>query len=231
MATRLDETRTFVLAHVFLLGVVLVGFGRTFYLRPLFIDRSLSVTLVVHGVLLTAWFGFVVLQGVLVLKRLRSWHMRVAWLGMPVVAGVLVSGALVNLHVAHGIESARSPENMFVWANFMSLVSFALLVAGGIRFRGRASTHQRLIFFASISIIGPAFARFAFWPVVGLGLGFAPAFAMAGMLALFLCALAYDLARSRRVMRATLAGLAGVITPLIGGTALALSGIGYALLH
>ena len=231
MATRLNETKTFVLAHVFLLGIVLVGFGRTFYLRPLFIGRSLSVTLIVHGVLLTAWFGFVALQGLLVLKRLRSWHARVAWLGMPVVAGVLVTGTLVNLHVARDIESARSPENMFVWANFMSLLSFALLVAGGIRFRGSPSIHQRLIFFASISIIGPAFARFAFWPIVGMGLGFAPVFAMAGMLALILCAVAYDLARSRRVMRATLAGLAGVITPLIGGTALALSGIGYALLH
>jgi len=231
MATRLDETRTFVLAHLFLFSVVLVGFGRTFYLRPLFLDHSLSFTLICHGVLLTAWFGFVVLQGLLVLKRRRSWHARVAWLGIPVVAGVLVTGTLVNLHVAHEIESARSPENMFVWANFMSLVSFALLVASGIKFRGSPSTHQRLIFFASISIIGPAFARFAFWPVVGLGLNFAPAFAMAGMLVLILCAVAYDLARSRRVMRATVAGLAGVITPLIAGTALAISGMGYALLH
>ena len=231
MATRLDETRTFVLAHAFLFGVVLVGFGRTFYLRPLFIDHGLSFTLIFHGVLLTAWFGFVVLQGLLVLKRLRSWHARVAWLGIPVVAGVLVTGTLVNLHVAHEIDSARSPENMFVWANFMSLVSFALLVASGIKFRRSPSTHQRLIFFASISIIGPAFARFAFWPVIGLGLGFAPAFAMAGMLVLILCAIAYDLARSRRVMRATVAGLAGVITPLIAGTALAISGMGYALLH
>lgn len=231
MAARFDETRTFVVGHLVLFGVVLIGFGRTFYLRPFFIHNSLSTTLILHGVFLTAWFGFVVLQGLLISKRLRLWHARLAWLGVPVVAGVLITATLVNLNVAHDIESSSSPENMFVWANFMSLISFALLVVCGIKSRRNPASHQRLIFFASISIIGPAFARFAFWPAIGLGLGFAPVLAMAGMLALILIAVVIDLARSRRVMRATLAGLAGVITPLIIGTAVAVSGVGYSLLH
>jgi len=231
MAARFDETRSFVIGHIFLFTVVLIGFGRTFYLRPLFIHSALSLTLILHGFLLTAWFGFVVLQGLLILKRLRRWHARVAWLGIPIVAGVLATGTLVNLNVARDIASPHSPENMFVWANFMSLVSFALLVATGIKLRRNPPTHQRLIFFASISIIGPAFARFAFWPAIGLGLGFAPILAMGGMLALILVAVTYDLTRSRRVMRATLAGLAGVITPLVIGTAVAVSGMGYSLLH
>lgn len=231
MTSRLEETRSFLGAHAFLLSVVVVGFARTFYLRPLFFERSLTTTLILHGILLTAWFGFVVLQGVLVIKRLRFWHVRMAWLGIPIVLGVLATGVLVNVNVARGIESAHSPENMFVWANFMSLLSFALLVAGAIKFRRSPSIHQRLILFASISIIGPAFARFAFWPAVGLGINFAPILAIAGMLALILFALAYDLVGSRRVTRATLAGLAGVITPLIAGTALAISGLGYSLLH
>jgi hypothetical protein len=231
MGTRLDETRTFIIAHVVLLCIVLVGFARTFYLRPLFFDHVLSLALTWHGVMLTTWFGFVVLQGLLVLRRLRSWHVRLAWLGMPAVVGVLVTGTLVNLNVARAIDSAGSPENMFVWANFMSLASFAVLVFAGVKYRRSRSAHQRLIFFASLSIIGPAFARFAFWPIVGLGLTFAPALAIAGMVAFMLVAIAYDLVYSRRVLTVTLAGLAAVITPIIAGTAIAISGIGFALLH
>jgi hypothetical protein len=88
-----------------------------------------------------------------------------------------------------------------------------------------------MIFFASLAIVGPAFARFAFWPVVGLGVGAAPLFAIAGMLALVALAIGYDVAVFRRVQAATLGGLAGVIVPLVAGTAVALSGVGYALLH
>ena len=56
MRPRVDETRTFILAHLALLCVVLcvvlVGFGRTFCLRPLFFDHALSVMLKWHGVML-----------------------------------------------------------------------------------------------------------------------------------------------------------------------------------
>jgi hypothetical protein len=231
MASQRDETRSFIIAHVVFLSIVLVGFARTFYLRPLFFNHALSQTLVWHGVLLTAWFGFVVLQGLLILKRLHSRHVRLAWLGVPLVVGVLVTGALVNLNVARGIASAGSPENMFVWANFMSLVSFVILVSAGVKYRRNRSSHQRLILFASLAIIGPAFARFAFWPIVGLGLTFAPALAIAGMVLLMVVAIVYDFLSSRRVLPATLAGLAGVITPLVAGTAVAISGVGYSLLH
>ena len=231
MGSRLDETRTFMIAHMVLFAIVLTGFARTFYLRPLFFDRTLNLTLTWHGVVLTAWFGFVALQAILALTRRRSWHVRLAWLGVPTVLGVIVTGTLVNLNVARGIESASSPENMFVWANFMSLVSFVMLVSAGVKYRRSPAAHQRLMLFASLSIIGPAFARFAFWPIVGLGLTFAPGARDCGMVVLMLIAVVYDLMYFRRVLPVTLAGLAGVITPLIAGTAVALSGIGYSLLH
>jgi hypothetical protein len=51
------------------------------------------------------------------------------------------------------------------------------------------------------------------------------------MLALILLAIVYDVLTSRRVQRATLIGLAGVLIPLIAGTAVAVSGAGFRLLH
>jgi hypothetical protein len=87
------------------------------------------------------------------------------------------------------------------------------------------------VLFASIAIIGPAFARFAFWPVIGAGLTMAPAFAGAGMLLLTLAAAAYDWATQRRVHLTTLAGFAAILLPLLAGTALAVSGLGFGLIH
>lgn len=231
MSSRSQETKAFLFAHLVLLAIVVVGFGRTFYLRPLFSPRPLSTLLLLHGIALTLWFTLVVIQAVLAAKKLRGWHRSIAWLAVLVVLGTVVSGAAVNMRVAMQVESAASPENMFVWANFMSLASFLILVSCGVARRGRSATHYRLIFFASVAIIGPAFARFAFWPAVGLGLSFAPILAGIGMLLLALLAIIYDVVATRRVQPATLAGFAGVVVPLIGGTAIALSGFGFRLLH
>lgn len=230
MNARSKETRIFLLAHLFLLTIVLIGFGRTFYLRPLFIVHPLPMVLMLHGIALTLWYGIVALQGMLVLKGRRAWHRRIAWLAAPIIVCVVISGIQVNLNVALQISSADSPENMFVWGNFMSLASFLILVSAGVKLRHRFVAHHRMIFFASLAIVGPAFARFAFWPVIGLGLSAAPLFAIAGMVALVALAIGYDVAVFKRVQPATLAGLAGVIIPLIVGTAVAISGVGFALL-
>lgn len=231
MTTQSKETRIFLIAHLILLGIVLIGFGRTFYLRSLFFTQPLPVALLLHGVALTCWYGIVALQGLMILKGQRRWHVRIAWLVIPAVVCVILSGIQVNLNVAREISSARSPENMFVWGNFMSLLSFLTLVIMGVILRHRFVAHHRYILFASIAIIGPAFARFAFWPAIGLGLVFAPILAIAGMIALILIAVAYDFAIFKRIQRATLAGLAGVLIPLVAGTAVAITGVGYALLH
>jgi hypothetical protein len=231
MESRSKETKAFLFAHVGLLAIVLIGFARTFYLRGLFIASPLPALLLWHGVALTLWFALVVLQGIFVMRAQRRWHRRIAWLAIPVVVLTVLSGIAVNMHVALEVESASSPENMFVWGNFMSLASFVILVSSGVALRRRYMAHHRLIFFASLAIIGPAFARVSFWPAVGLGLTFAPIFAVAGMLLLIVLAIVYDVVATRRVQRATLAGLAGVVIPLIGGTAIAISGVGFRLLH
>lgn len=203
MVARSQETKAFLLAHLFLLGVVLIGFARSFYLRGFFMPLSLPSTLIFHGVALTLWYAIVVLQGGLILTGRPVWHARIAWLIIPIVAGVLVSGTQVNMNVAMQITSAADPENMFVWGNFMSLVSFAVLVTAGVLLRHRFAAHRRMMLFASLAIIGPAFARFAFWPVIGLGIVAAPIFAIAGMILLVALAITYDVKVCKRVQPAT----------------------------
>lgn len=225
------ESRTFLRAHAFLLCVVLVGFARSFYLRGLFLESPLHLRLAIHGVALTLWFVLTVLQAWFAASGRRSLHVRTAWATVLVVPAVLITGAWVNTALAWQIQSAQDPENMFIWANYMSLLSFAALVGMAVVKRRRLPEHRRLVLFASIAIIGPAFARFAFWPVIGAGLALAPAFAGAGMLLLTLAAAVYDWATLRRVHATTLAGFAAILLPLLAGTALAVSGLGFGLIH
>jgi hypothetical protein len=192
------------------------------------------VPLLLHGTVLTLWFVLTVQQAWSARTRRKSWHARAAWLAVPVLVGVVASGLWVNTALALQITSAQDPENMFVWANYMSLLSFVLLVALAVVKRRHLAAHRRLMLFASVAIIGPAFARFAFWPAFGLGkqgLVLAPAFAGAGLLLLVVIALGYDLMTLCRPQAATWGGLAGILLPLVAGAAVALSGAGFALLH
>lgn len=228
------ENQAFLWAHSLLLCVVVVGFGRSFFLRPLFLASPLTLPLLLHGAVLTLWFALTVQQAWTARTRRKSSHARAAWLAVPVLIGVVASGFWVNTALALQITSAQDPENMFVWANYMSLLSFAVLVALAVVKRRHLAAHRRLMLFASIAIIGPAFARFAFWPAFGLGklgLVLAPAFAGAGLLLLAVIAIGYDLVTLRRPQAATWGGLACIVLPLATGTAVALSGAGFALLH
>ncbi len=232
MSPQAKENRAFLGAHTLLLCIVLIGFARSFYLRGLFFTtHPLPLLLQLHGVALTCWFGLTTVQAWLAQSARKGWHRRLAWLAVPVIMALVVTAAQVNNGVALQLVSASDPENMFVWANYMSLLSFVVLVALAVRFRRRLAVHRRLMLFASISIIGPAFARVAFWPWVGLGLGLAPALALGGMLLLVIVAVGYDLLVLRRVQAATWGGLAGLFLPLIAGMAVAISGLGFALIH
>ncbi len=229
MSVQQRETKVFAWAHVFLLIVVLVGFGRSFYLRNLFLTSVLPDRLVVHGVALTLWFVLVAAQALLIQSGNRAWHRRVAWLAAPVVAGVVVTGFWVTAKLLSTLESANDPENMFIWTDFVSLVAFTALVAAAVAFRRRHATHRRLILFASILITAPALGRIAFWPILKLGLAGAPVIALGGMALFVVLVVAYDLAATRRVQRASLWGLGGIASTWVIGTAIALSGIGFAL--
>lgn len=228
------ENQLFFWAHSLLLCIVLVGFGRSFFLRPLFFASPLTWPLLLHGAALTLWFALTVQQAWSARTGRKSRHARAAWLALPVLIGVVVSALWVNTALALQITSARDPENMFIWANYMSLMSFVVLVVLAVVKRRQLTVHRRLMLFASIAIIGPAFARFAFWPAFGLGklgLVLAPAFAVGGMLLLVLIAIGYDILTLRKPQAATWGGLAGIVLPLLAGTAVALSGAGFALLH
>lgn len=56
-ADRSQGRSSFYWMYAALLCILLfLGFGPTFFLRPLYLDEPLSIVLVAHGVMATSWF-------------------------------------------------------------------------------------------------------------------------------------------------------------------------------
>lgn len=168
---------------VFLLPV-LIGFGPTFFLRPLFgttdylggpapvqvpYDESTQLTLypggpfpvhlLLHGLALAAWFGLFAAQAWLVAAHRVALHRRLGIAGVAVAVAVIVTSVVTMIRAADRFAAiglpAQAQVGVFV-GDTLALAAFAALVAGGVYFRRNAAAHKRLMFLAGLSVIGPA---------------------------------------------------------------------------
>jgi hypothetical protein len=207
-----------------LLVFVLLGFGRTLYLRSLFDVRPIGFWVWVHGFALTAWFVGLLLQTVFVAARRTDIHRRAGWLLAALAVVVVATSTWITLGtlpamLASGFESnvAMALAPRIAWGNYASALVFALLVGAAVVLRRHTQAHKRLMLLASIAIITPALARILQWPVFGseLNANFAfvaslVSYALAGIVA------AHDLIALKRLHPATLIG-----APLLIGVKLA----------
>ena len=219
-------------AHLVLLAVVLVGFSPSFYLRAGFHHVTrLPTLLYVHGVVLTVWFLLTVVQGWLIRAQTLRLHRRLGYAAAGFAAIVIVFGTLANLRLISEIDSPADGENIVVWGNFFTLVMFAAFVSLAVRFRKRPDAHKRLMLLASMSIVGPALARFPRWPIFAGGLEAGRIYAIAGLLIMFALLLTYDMFTRKRPHPASWVGMVLILTSLGGAVFLGVTGIGYRILH
>jgi hypothetical protein len=150
--------------------VVLGGFSRTLYLRP-FTDaqdmtgRGIPGHLIVHGLVMTAWFAFVVAQTWLVRSRQVATHRRFGLFGAALGGAVIVTGLytiakFVPRAISTQFDPARAAD-IVVGDTLNMLLFFPALLGAGIWFRNRPQTHRRLMLLASMSISLPVGTRYA----------------------------------------------------------------------
>ena len=148
----------FLVLAIVLLVVVFLGFAPTFYLAPL-IDTPndgvpMPLCLVLHAVLLTAWYVGLVVQSGLIRQGRQALHRTLGMFGVIVAIGVVVSGSIATLDLIPRDTTGRIPT--LVTSNTLNLLVFIPLVAVAIHKRSRPQVHKRLMLIASIVIIGPA---------------------------------------------------------------------------
>jgi hypothetical protein len=222
----------FFVAHVALLLVVLVGFAPSFFLRAAFHHtRQLPTILYAHGAVLTVWFAVTVVQGWMIRTQRQRLHQWLGYFAMGYAVIVILFGTVANLMMNSEIDSPESAENIVVWGNFFTLMMFAVFVTLAFVFRRKPQAHKRLMLLASMSIVGPALARFPRWPIFAGGPEAGRNYAIAGLLTMFALLLAYDVVVRRKPHPASWVGMVAILMSLAGAVFLGVTGIGYHILH
>lgn len=189
-------------------ATILLGFARSYYLRPVvppppvLAERPLTPLIHIHGVLFTGWIVLLLVQARLAATSRIGLHRRLGVLGAVVAASMVGVGTLTALHaVVRGVAPGGADPRRFLVVPLFALLVFAILFVAAIGARRKPQTHKRLMLLATIALLPPALAR---WVIVYLGLG--PPVVLA-ISALFVAPLVvWDLRTRGRLHGATLWG-------------------------
>jgi hypothetical protein len=114
-----------------------------------------------HGGLFLAWLFLLMLQVQLVRARQLSLHRMFGWAGATLAVAMVVSGVAVGWVATRRDLAAGGGD--FVLGQFVNVL-IEMLIFGGfvalaIGYRRRPDVHQRLLFLATLSMLGPAWLR------------------------------------------------------------------------
>jgi hypothetical protein len=235
----------FFVMTVLLMAIVLVAFAPTLYLRAFTNALPLPAHLHVHGIVLTGWFVWLLVQAALIRSGNVRRHRQLGFAGVALGLAVIVAGPLATFNVVPEIRAAgfeldwdvgvlgtkglgagvsiAAFLSSVVWANLASIATFFALVMAAILLRSYSDAHKRLMLLASISIVGPALARVSRWPPFG---GEQGPFVASALLTLLAAVVIHDLVVSRRIHLATLIGGTFAVLMAWAGASIATSEFG-----
>ena len=160
MPGRVNDRRLYILAAILTPLIVLAGFARTYYLKPLFSTPNLPGRIVhLHGSVRTRWVILFVVQISLGAKRRTKIHQRLGIFGGVLAALVVVVGILTALFAAARGASPGPPALSFLIIPIGDMVIFAVLIGLALYFRRKLDVHKRLMLLAAINLLTPAIAR------------------------------------------------------------------------
>ena len=204
---------------LFLVFIVLLGFGPSFYLkgvvpaypRP---NPSLPPAVILHGSVFTLWMALLVAQTQLIGARKHAVHMQLGKLGM-----LLALAMIPVMYVTAVWQVARQNQPPFTdpltWTliPLAVIIPFAVLVWNGWTHRRDVQFHKRMMLSAAIlAVMGPAISRMPIAPPT-LG-GFT--FTLLLGLALYIPMFVHDRRRLGEIHPATKLGFAmGALTVVI----------------
>jgi len=174
---KLSDERLFftALARHHVMAVV-IGFGRTYYLRafippPEFIKPATPLVHL-HGMLFSAWIVLFMVQTSLVAAGRRDLHMKLGLAGLPLVLSMIVVGDLggsaTDRATGHSAGSAIVAGRADAGGRGLGWLFFCALAL-----RRRPAAHKRLMVLGMAAMIGAAFARMPGMPFM-LGAFFLP---------------------------------------------------------
>lgn len=140
-------------------AIVFAGFAKTFYLKQALGTPPLSGLLILHGLLMTAWFVLFIVQTRLVAAGRTDLHRRLGAAGAVLALAILIVGPAVAITAAKLGHSPGPPPLVFLVVPLGDMVVFALLVGSGLLFRRRREIHKRLMLLSFVGLLTAAIAR------------------------------------------------------------------------
>jgi hypothetical protein len=197
-----SDRRFYLGASLAIVIAVFVGFAPTYYLRQHFQTASLPLVDHIHGLVFTGWIVLFVAQAVLIAVRRIDLHRRLGVAGAALACAVVALGLLTaTVSGRRSLASGNAGALTFLAIPFTDMLVFGALAAAGLWYRRHRDTHKRLMFLATISLLGAAFARWPFAVVASTPAGFFTATDL-----FIVAALAHDLVSERRLHPANLWG-------------------------
>jgi len=191
-----------------MLGLVISGFGPSYYFAGTFRASLPSTIIHVHGAVFSCWMLLLIGQTSLASMGRTDIHKRLGMAGMVMAALMLVLG------VWAATDSLARPPRVpgrdplaFYSIPLVSVVGFAALMYFAFRERRNPQAHKRIILVANVSLMTAAIARIPFQ----FAHRKAPVDIVCGY-AFLLLLIAYDLWSTRKCQRSTLGAAAFLIT-------------------
>lgn len=162
---------------LFLVLLVLLGFGPSFYLRgavPSYPrpNPTLSPWVIVHGTIFTMWMALIVAQTQLISARKHSVHMHLGKLGM--LFAILMIPVMYLTAVWQVARANQAPfTDPLTWTivPLSVIIPFAILIWNGWQHRRDVQFHKRIMLSAAIMVVmGPAIGRLPIAPPTTVGI-------------------------------------------------------------
>jgi hypothetical protein len=137
-----------------------LGFGPTFFFKPIHPSPPLPLLLHVHGLVFTAWLVLLIVQSGLVRADRVDLHKRLGLFGALLAAGMVVLGFMVGIRGArYGTAADGMAPLAFMIFPIGQTVLFGGFVGLGLWKRRQPELHRRLILLGTICLLTPAISR------------------------------------------------------------------------
>ena len=208
-----NPERRFYLSMVsIVIATIVLGFARSFFLRPLFpgVHAPHEIWFYLHGVVFTAWLALLFSQAWLMSAGNPALHKRLgvaAYALVPLMIFMGLVGSLIAARRPGGFIDIPVPPLKFLIVPIYDIALFAGFAGSALLLRRRPQFHKRLMLLSTIALAEAGIARWPFEPYLSGG------DASVWTLALFLLPMiAWDLYSQKRPHPATLIGALFLLT-------------------
>ncbi|HSI88334.1 MAG TPA: hypothetical protein VK918_04705 [Pyrinomonadaceae bacterium] len=159
---RIAEKRLLLATTIAFPLIVLIGYFRTYYFSAFFDVPAVANKLVhAHGVIMSGWVLFFVLQTTLIRTRNVKVHMTTGMIGVALAALVVVVGfaTAYDAQLVRGSAPPGANPHEFFILPVSDMILFIILFSTAVYLRKRPTEHKSLMFLTAIAFTPAALFR------------------------------------------------------------------------